>query len=162
MYCFAYSFLGFLFNACINQGSIPNEWKTHLIVPVHNSGDKADIINYRPISFQCTVSKVLECFIYWSMFDFVSPRLSHQQFGSFENRSCNHKLLLLLYSVTNSIDRKHQTHVIFLDLKQHLTRFITKNYCSSFLCWEYWNPFNPGSIVIFQIEFTRCVLKDGS
>ena len=107
-----------LFNACINQGSIPNEWKTHLIVPILKSGDKADVTNYRPISLLCTVSKVLESLIYWSMIDFVRPRLSHQQFGFLENRSCVHKLLLLLYSVTNSIDRKYQTDVIFLDLRK--------------------------------------------
>ena len=38
-----------LFNASINEGSTPVEWKSHFIVPVVKSGNKADVTNYRSI-----------------------------------------------------------------------------------------------------------------
>ena len=39
-----------LLNLCISLHSLPVEWQTHLIISVHTSGHKIDIINYRPIS----------------------------------------------------------------------------------------------------------------
>lgn len=94
------------------------EWKSHLMVPVFKSGDKANVTNYRPISLLCTVSKVLERLIYQNIIEYIRPLLSPHQFGFLENRSCVHKLLSLLNDVTNSLDLKYQTDVVFLDLRK--------------------------------------------
>ena len=49
-----------LFSLCISSCSLPGEWRIHLIVPIHKSGSKTDIKNYRPISLLCILSKILE------------------------------------------------------------------------------------------------------
>ena len=108
------------------------------------------------------VSKVLESLIYWSMIDFVRSCSSHQQFGFLENRSCVHKVLLLLHSVTNSIEIKYRTDVIFLDLRKVFDMVCHKELMLKLSMLGILGPFYPGYIVIFQIGFTRCVLMDAS
>ena len=39
-----------LFTKSIQSCELPRQWKLHLIIPVHKSGDKSDVRNYRPIS----------------------------------------------------------------------------------------------------------------
>ena len=39
-----------LFNLSLASSVIPNEWKTHKIIPIFKSGDRSLISNYRPIS----------------------------------------------------------------------------------------------------------------
>ena len=46
------------FLTCLSQHCIPEQWKIHLIAPVHKSGDKSAVTNYRPISLLCSISKV--------------------------------------------------------------------------------------------------------
>ena len=53
-----------LFSLSLPSHTIPSEWKIHSITPIHKSGDKSLVSNYRPISLLCIMSKVLECIIY--------------------------------------------------------------------------------------------------
>ena len=43
-----------LFNLSLSTGVIPQEWKVHLVVPVHKSSDRSSVKNYRPISLLCS------------------------------------------------------------------------------------------------------------
>ena len=45
--------LSIIFRLSYNTGSIPAEWKSANIVPVHKKGEKNFINNYRPISLTC-------------------------------------------------------------------------------------------------------------
>ncbi len=38
-----------LFNVSINNESVPDDWKSALIVPIFKSGQKCEVQNYRPI-----------------------------------------------------------------------------------------------------------------
>ena len=40
-----------LFSLSITRGTLPKEWKTHLITQIFKFGDKADIRNYRPVFY---------------------------------------------------------------------------------------------------------------
>ena len=98
--------------------SLPLEWLTHLISPIHKAGDKSVISNYRPISLLCSVSKVLEKLVYNKTIDFVSPHLSHLQFGFLANRSVLHQLLIFLSSIMEAFSTKSSTDVIYLDIRK--------------------------------------------
>ena len=45
-----YSIFHHLFSLSLHQSYIPAEWHIHLITPIHQSGDKSSVNNYRPIS----------------------------------------------------------------------------------------------------------------
>ena len=49
-----------LFNQSISMGTVPDQWKVSLVVPIHKQGDRANPSNYRPISLLPIISKVLE------------------------------------------------------------------------------------------------------
>ena len=53
-----------LFCLSLSSHSIPEEWRIHQITPIHKSGDRSLVSNYRPISLLCSISKVLERIIY--------------------------------------------------------------------------------------------------
>ena len=48
-----------LFQVSLTQATIPLEWKCHSITPIHKSGDRSCVSNYRPISLLCNISKFL-------------------------------------------------------------------------------------------------------
>ena len=49
-----------LFKLITTQNSIPDQWRTSKIIPIHKKGPKQNIENYRPISNLCSTSKFFE------------------------------------------------------------------------------------------------------
>ena len=66
-----------LFISSITSGKISSQWCTHCIVPVHKSGDRTLVSNYRLISLLCILSKVLERIIYNHIMNFTIIFLLH-------------------------------------------------------------------------------------
>ena len=52
--------LAFIINISLQTLTVPSEWKTALITPIHKKGTQTDENNYRPISILPVVSKILE------------------------------------------------------------------------------------------------------
>ena len=57
-----------LFNACLQSGHMPEEWKSANITPVHKGGKLDAIGNYRPVSVLPIVVKVFERLIHGQMY----------------------------------------------------------------------------------------------
>ena len=55
-----------LFSTCLEQGTIPHEWKVHRTCPVPKTQNKLPVENYRPICLLCIPGKVLERIIYYN------------------------------------------------------------------------------------------------
>ena len=49
-----------IFNASLKTGIFPDDWKTAVVTPVFEKGDRSEASNYRPISLLPCVSKALE------------------------------------------------------------------------------------------------------
>ena len=96
-----YEPINHLFQLSLDKSYIPAEWKKHLITPIHKSGDRSMINNYRPISLLCAISKVLESLIYNGIIDFVSKAINESQFGFLRGKSTIHQLLVFLNDITN-------------------------------------------------------------
>ena len=104
-----------LFCLSLSQQLIPDEWKCHLITPVHKSGDRSMVKNYRPISLLCVVSKVLERIVYDHTVGFIKNQISSLQFGFLRKRSSIQQLLIFLNIIHSSINSNSQCDVIYLD-----------------------------------------------
>ena len=113
-----YQPLHHLFISCLSQHCIPNEWRIHLIVPIHKSGDKSSVKNYRPISLLCSISKVLEKIVYDKIIDFVASRVTIAQCGFLQNHSTLHQLLLFLKKIFEGFKINSLTDVVYLDFRK--------------------------------------------
>ena len=51
--------LTLIFNASLEQGKLPSDWKKAFITPVYKKGLRTDPSNYRPISITCICGKYL-------------------------------------------------------------------------------------------------------
>ena len=54
------SMLAFIFQQGYDTGTLPNDWLTAMVVPVHKKSSKENPANYRRISLTCLCSKVME------------------------------------------------------------------------------------------------------
>jgi len=61
--------LSLIFQASLDQGVLPNIWKSASVVPIYKKGKKDDSSNYRPASLTCICSKILEHVIYSCIFE---------------------------------------------------------------------------------------------
>lgn len=85
------------------------------ITPIHKSGPKGNICNYRPISKLSNISKLFEHIVYQQIFSAISPFISESQHGFFKNRSTVTNLLVFTNFCITNIDRGFQIDTIYLD-----------------------------------------------
>ena len=109
-----------LFSLSISKHIIPLEWKCHSITPIHKSGDKSQVTNYRPISLLCIISKVLEHLVYDHLNKFITSNkvITGPQFGFRQGHSTNQQLLLFLNEVHQSLNHSATCDVICLDFRK--------------------------------------------
>ena len=107
-----------LFNLSLSTGSIPEEWKIHLIVLVYKSEDRSSVKNYRPISLLSNTSKVLETLVYNNIINHTLSHITNCQFGFLPGRSTTQQLLLYLNSIHQVTTQGHQIDSIYLDFRK--------------------------------------------
>ena len=109
-----------LFNLSIRHGVFPSKLKASRTVPIFKSGDPNNCDNYRPISLQSSISKLLEKFIANQLVDHleVNKLLYEHQYGFQRNKSTLHSLTQLTNFVTKELNEKKFVVGVFLDLKK--------------------------------------------
>ena len=119
--------LTLLFKASLQQGSLPEDWKTALVTPLFKRGSHDDPSNYHPISLTSVCCKFFDHIMYSSlMFHLESFHIfSDEQFGFRAKRSAELQLLHTIHDLSFNLNNKLQTDVILLEL---LTRFHTVCY----------------------------------
>ena len=116
------SSLADLFNRSLTSGSVPAEWKVSNIIPIPKGGQKNEVSNYRPISLLPIVSKVLERCIYDQLINHVSSELHNLQYGFLRGKSTTSQLLKVLHEFGESLDKRIQTDVLYLDFAKAFDR----------------------------------------
>ncbi|BHF74856.1 hypothetical protein SprV_0501794400 [Sparganum proliferum] len=109
-----------LFQASLDEGRLPPEWKTAWISPIHKSGSRASANNYRPVSLTSICCKVMGRIIKRELMRFLEQHhlLSNAQHGFRRGRSCLTNLLYCLEQWTRSIDEGNVVHVAYIDFKK--------------------------------------------
>jgi hypothetical protein len=109
-----------IFGCSLTTGVVPSKLKIAKVIPVFKSGDASDINNYRPISLLSSFSKILEKIVqnrlvkYLDLFNLITP----QQFGFRSGHSTTHPMTLLLNKVTDALNKKKHSIILFCDLKK--------------------------------------------
>lgn len=109
--------LSMIFQASLNQGALPDIWKSALVVPVYKKGSKRDPANYRPVSLTCICSKIMEHIIYSSMFEHLNSHqaLREEQHGFRQHRSCETQLITTIHDFAQCLNQQGQCDVLLLD-----------------------------------------------
>ena len=104
-----------IFNKSLSSGSFLDDWKLSQIVPIHKSGCKEDIRNYRPISKLPCIPKLFESIITNKISPHINKWLSECQHGFRAGRSTVTNLALFCNHVFNNFEHRLQTDVIYTD-----------------------------------------------
>ena len=101
-----------LFQASINQGRVPTQWKKAQIVPLFKKGSRSDAANYKPISLTSVLCKLCKHIIHCAVIQHLtnSNILSDAQHGFRKKRSCETQLICLLDDLTKDWTASHNRH----------------------------------------------------
>ena len=112
--------LELIFQACLESGKFPSEWKKANVVPVHKKGDKQISKNYRPISLLPIAGKIFERLLYDKMFEFfiANNLISKNQSGFRPGDSCINQLLSITHEIYQSFDDNLEVRAVFLDISK--------------------------------------------
>lgn len=110
--------LTILFNKCIEEGNFPNKWKLALIMPLHKSGAKSIISNYRPISKLSIIPKIFESLVHDVVYPHVESSIIQQQHGFMKKKSTLTNLMLYSNFIFESVDQRTQVDAIYTDFRK--------------------------------------------
>lgn len=105
-------------NLILTTGVFPKALKKSIIIPIHKSGSKQDISNYRPISLLPTLGKIAEKVInkqlvcYLDSFNHIAPN----QYGFRKNISTADAINHVIGNITRKLDSSTKCLGVFLDL----------------------------------------------
>ena len=112
--------LKLIFINCLRHGIFPGIWKHANVVPVHKKLEKHLKENYRPISLLPIFGKILEKFIYDSLFSHLERAnlLNPNQSGFRPGDSTINQLLSIIHSIHSAFDcyPTLEVHSVFLDI----------------------------------------------
>lgn len=104
-----------VFNRSLTNGQFPDVWKVAAITPIHKSGRRKDVQNYRPISILSCLPKVLEQLIHKRMYAAAVPIISEFQHGFVKKRSTVSNLMLYVSSINSSLEKRCQVDSVYVD-----------------------------------------------
>ena len=107
-------------NTSLKTSIIPSDFKLGTITPIHKSGSKQEMDNYRPITVLPVCSKILEKCIHKQLLAFLEEHnlLSCTQFGYRKNRNTELAATLLVDDIRRNMDKGEVTGSIFIDLSK--------------------------------------------
>lgn len=108
-----------IFNFCINNGFIPQTWKTGNITVIHKPNtDPKKTRNYRPITLLPVMGKLFEKIIRKLLTTAASKNIPNFQYGFKQKHSTTHPLTILASNIqTTRLNHQH-TAALFLDINK--------------------------------------------
>ena len=109
-----------LFQESLNTGTLPKQWQTALVTPIHKKGSKEDVLNYRPVSLTSAICRLLETIIKVHILEhlYKNNLISTSQHGFLPGRSTTTQLLLSLNTIMKNFENKENTDIIFTDFSK--------------------------------------------
>ncbi|XP_060536648.1 uncharacterized protein LOC132708341 [Cylas formicarius] len=107
-----------IYNKSLSEGQFPTIWKCAKVIPVHKSGSKVDVTNYRPISIPSVPGKMLEAIITNELFFKLKHALGDTQHDFFRGRSIATNLSLYVQDVSEALDNRVQIDAVYTDFSK--------------------------------------------
>ena len=109
-----------IFRASIEEGVVPEQWKSATVTPIFKKGSKKSPGNYRPISLTCQGCKLLEKIIKEEIVEFLEKNglFYNSQHGFRRSKSCLTNLIEFMENALTWMDEGSSSDVIFIDLQK--------------------------------------------
>lgn len=114
--------LQIIFNESLKQGHFPGFWKTSFVVPIHKTGDKSDVRNYRPISILNVIPKIFEKLVSRYLTSTLSTVIIGEQFGFCPRKNTELNLLTYSHSVLEALEGGSEVHSVYTDFTKAFDR----------------------------------------
>ena len=107
-------------NASLQQGTFPAALKVAKVIPIHKTGKKDDVSNYRPISLLSVFSKLYEKVMQKRLLNFFEKNNSiyKGQYGFRPRHSCEHALLDAQNYLLHTLDKKEIALLLLIDFSK--------------------------------------------
>ena len=112
--------LTIIYQASLDQGQVPDDWRSAYVTPLFKKGDKAKASNYRPVSLTSVCCKVVEHIIHSQVINHLEANniLSDEQHGFRKHRSCESQLINTINDLAKGLDNKQQIDAVTLDFSK--------------------------------------------
>ena len=112
--------LATIFNSCMEEGSVPPDWKLANVTPIFKRGSKGDPANYRPVSLTSVCCKVMESITRDSIVDHLTKYqlIRSTQHGFVNARSTQSNLLEYMEKLSKLVDEGHNVDVVYCDFSK--------------------------------------------
>lgn len=107
-----------IFNLALQTATFPNVWKDSIIIPLHKSGPKSCVNNYRPIALLSSSAKLFEQIIYSKLFNHMQPFINEAQHGFMTKRSTVTNLSVFINNINEMLEKKQQIDVVYTDFQK--------------------------------------------
>lgn len=93
-----------LFEKSLSEIDMPDDWKLARVVPLHKSGVRNSVQNYRPVSLTSITCKIMEHVIYSCVMAHLTKHnlLSPSQHGFRRGLSCNTQLVEFIHYLASA------------------------------------------------------------
>lgn len=129
-----------LFNWSLSTGIYPEQWKKSYVIPIHKSGKKSDIENYRPISKLSSIPKLFESLVYKQIFPILMPMISDNQHGFVYKKSTTTNLLSFTRNVADVLNRGTQFDTVITDYSKAFDKINVNILCSKLKAYGIEDP----------------------
>ena len=127
--------LTLLYNACLKQGKVPDDWKHASISPIFKGGNKSRSSpeSYRPVSLTSVPCKVMEHVLHSHIMHHLEEFsiITDTQHGFRKKRSCETQLISLVDKLINQSIRVSKLMPYYWTLVRHSIKYVIENYYSN-------------------------------
>lgn len=114
--------LHLIFNLSLTEGVFLDCWKHSFISPIHKSGSKQAVENYRPIAKLQVIPKIFEAIVKKKIYALIKNFISEFQHGFVGGRSTATNLSIFTSYCLQSMETRNQVDVIFTDFAKAFDR----------------------------------------
>lgn len=117
-------YLFIIFQASLQQSKLPADWLCGKIIPIHKSGNKMTVQNYRPISLTSTCCKLLEHIISNHVTQYLEENnlIYKHQHGFRRGLSTVTQLIECAHEFSSVVNERGQVDVVFMDFSKAFDR----------------------------------------
>ena len=114
--------LTFIFNKSLSVGIFPQKWKISYISPIHKSGSRRSVENYRGVAILPTIGKLFELLVTQVMTRHFRHFISPAQHGFMSGRSTVTNLLEFSNCAISVLESGEQLDVVYTDIRKAFDR----------------------------------------